>query len=182
MSVWYTEVCSHICDRPVHDYNENELYTQKSSLFFPKSQSNIVIRWKLFNYNKDLIFDFQSLSSKDMTYSFPSIEVHLPEEILPNIQIFEDDETGNIHVMFLTITGTFNRIIFDGITYFYQNDLTSKEHWKEYQVMNLKEAPVIFHCIDIDTFVVATEDGDMVVVDCPRPSNDNENYDSKNNI
>ncbi|ORX76634.1 hypothetical protein BCR32DRAFT_271159 [Anaeromyces robustus] len=179
MSSWFTEVCSHICDRPIHDYKENELYTQNSSLFFPKSQSNIVIRWKLFNFNKDLIFDFQNLSSKDTTYSFPSIEVHLPEEILSNVQIFEDYDTANIHVMFLTITGTFNRIIFDGSSYLYQNDLTSKKHWKVYQVMNLKDAPILFHCIDIDTFVVATEDGDMVVVDCPRPTKeDNEIYDS----
>ncbi|ORX51011.1 hypothetical protein BCR36DRAFT_325982 [Piromyces finnis] len=177
MSNWYTEVCSHISDRIIHDYNENELYTQKSSLFFPKSQSNIVIRWKLFNFNKDIIFEFQSLSSKETTYSFPSIEVHLPEEILSNVQIFEDYDTGNIHVMFLTITGSFNRVIFDGTTYLYQNDLTSKEHWKVYQIENLKDAPVLFHCIDIDTFVVATEDGDLIVIDCPRPSN-NEIYDN----
>eukprot|EP00833_Pecoramyces_ruminatium_P010237 jgi/Orpsp1_1/1184269/evm.model.c7180000088814.1 len=178
MCTWFTEVCSHISDRPIQDFNENELYAQKSSLFFPKSQSNIVIRWKLFNYNKDLIFDFQNLSSKDTTYSFPSIEVHLPEEILSNVQIYEDYDTGNIHVMFLTITGSFNRIIFDGSTYLYQNDLTSKEHWKDYQVMSLKDAPVMFHCIDIDTFVVATEVGDLVVVDCPRPSKDNEIYEN----
>jgi hypothetical protein len=178
MCTWFTEVCSHINDRPIQDLNEHELYTQNSSLFFPKSQSNIVIRWKLFNYNRDLIFDFQSLSSKETTYSFPSVEVHLPEEILPQVQIFEDYDTGNIHVMFLTVTGSFNRIIFDGSTYLYQNDITSKEHWKEYQIMNLKDVPVIFHCIDIDTFVVATESGDLIVVDCPRPSKNNEIYEN----
>jgi len=182
MCTWFTEVCSHINDRPIQDLNEHELYTQNSSLFFPKSQSNIVIRWKLFNYNRDLIFDFQSLSSKETTYSFPSVEVHLPEEILPQVQIFEDYDTGNIHVMFLTVTGSFNRIIFDGSTYLYQNDITSKEHWKEYQIMNLKDVPVIFHCIDIDTFVVATESGDLIVVDCPRPSKNNEIYESKSFI
>ena len=86
--------------------------------------------------------------------------IKIPHRCISWPSAFQDAESGWIHVLLTTCSAIFYRIMI--------NPENVKEHyvfWYDSQVLS---SCIICHFVDLDTVILASEDGRMVQIDCPQ--------------
>ncbi|KAL2920274.1 hypothetical protein HK105_200345 [Polyrhizophydium stewartii] len=97
------------------------------------------------------------------------LEIHLPEPCLPDPGFFEDAATNALHIMLVTVSGTFHRIVlpFPQLTLSDNLSLENVRTYRPQLFASLERVPVLAHFVDLDIVVVACGNGSLVQINCP---------------
>jgi hypothetical protein len=89
---------------------------------------------------------------------FLHLIIHLPHPGIPYPAVFQDADSGWIHVLVTLASGLFYRVCF--------NPYQPNDHFSSCYPL---PAPCFMaHSVDLDTLVVATTDARLLQLDCPR--------------
>lgn len=97
-----------------------------------------------------------------LSLEFPQknrLQISLSQPLAPYPTLFQDADSGNFHLLLVTLSGTFVRLVLS-------SDLSQSV--VETHALDLIKDVVIAHAVDLDTLVLGARDGRLVQLDCPR--------------
>ena len=103
-----------------------------------------------------------------------SLVVELPHPGIPWPVVFQDADSGWIHLLWVTCSGVFYRLALDV--------LEPSGYTLDYYHMQKVSDAVVAHAVDLDTLVVGSTEGKLVQLDCPRRVLDGDEDDNMGSV
>ena len=131
-----------------------------------------------------MIIDPELGSLPDPKHSNAPVLIHLPAAALQTPSIALDETGRHLHVMLVTVTGMFIRLVFEGPNYFYDEGWRRRKIYR-YQIRALLSnrsggpptKPVIVQFPNLNDMIVGCSDGAIVKVTYHKPAQESEDED-----
>ncbi|KAI8925744.1 hypothetical protein BC831DRAFT_459580 [Entophlyctis helioformis] len=108
----------------------------------------------------------QLLPLPDSARASRVVEIHLPEPCLPEPVLL--DAAGSLHLMLVTLSGSFYRLVFPAPHLFYTDSLSVVAvSFRSSLFSSADRVPVLAHFPDLDTVMIACGNGSLVQINCP---------------
>ncbi|KAJ3109504.1 hypothetical protein HDU97_005161 [Phlyctochytrium planicorne] len=140
-----------------------------------------LILWRLLANHRVLELKAIPLTqSKEKNVGKPdTFQVAFPATCIPTIAVYQELETGQVHILAVTVAGKFYRMVFTSVLELLVPTTTFPAGITSFQMLNEEDSPATIISVnfpDVDTICVGLSNGTVRQIDCIREAQGQDSY------